>query len=384
MIILFSGLTLLYCICILWLYWHWLKIPSFQPEPVSSHELPYITIVVPVRNEADNIIALLQGIAKQRVYGGSPYPFSKLEVIIVDDDSEDDTKKLVMAYRKEANFSIDVISLRLPPGFTGSHKKMAITQAIALARGEIVVTTDGDCRVGSYWLASLSQFFQERKPLLVSGPVSFDEEKNLFEHFQTIEFASLIGTGAASMQAGRPNMCNGANLAFRKDTFFAVNGYEGSVHVPSGDDEFLMQKIYQKYPQQVFFLKTPLAVVYTNAKASVKEFYHQRRRWAGKWKLHKNKSVMAIAVFVFIYHLASLFTLLLIIVKGYFWFLFLLLWLLKAAIEFFFLRDVLLFMGKKMPFQNFLMLEFIYSAYVVFFGICANFGGYTWKDRQYK
>src|SRR5690606_7520040 len=92
----------------------------------------------------------------------------------------------------------------------------------------IILTTDGDCRVGCDWLKAHAEIFAMQRPKLVSGPVTFYEGKTWFEQLQTIEFSSLVGTGAASIQAGKPNMCNGANLAFTKAAFQEVKGYEGN------------------------------------------------------------------------------------------------------------------------------------------------------------
>ncbi len=382
MVLLFSLLTFFYSMGVCWLYWHWRQIPVFSPEKTSSEEMAFITVVIPVRNEAGNITKLLQDMAEQRMKR-EIYPAERFEVIVVDDASEDATFQRVKKYQENSHFRLLLLSLDLPADFSGSHKKMAIARAVESAKGDVIITTDGDCRVGAHWLATIGGFFRQQQPALVAGPVTFHRERSLFERLQTIEFASLIGTGAASMQAHRPNMCNGANLAFSKEAFYAVGGYHGSMHIPSGDDEFLLQKMSKKYPQQIFFLKSRQAVVYTGAKRSFKEFYQQRRRWAGKWKLHKNLWVATLALFIFSFRLAFLIAVGMAIGGFYPWRVLIAQWLVSVVIEFFFLKDVLHSMKKQMPLQNFLVLSGIYAPYVVFFGICANFGGYTWKNRPY-
>ncbi len=381
MVLLFSLLTFCYSLGVGWLYWHWRQIPFFSSEKADFNDLPFTTIVIPVRNEADSILELLQDMDEQRI-GKETYPANKFEVIVVDDASEDSTFQKVKKYQKNSRFPLTLVSLNMP-GFSGSHKKMAITRAVESAKGDVIITIDGDCRVGSGWLAAISAFFRQHQPVLVSGPVTFHQERSLFERLQTIEFASLIGVGGASMQARRPNMCNGANLAFSKEAFYAVGGYQDSMHIPSGDDEFLLQKMSKKYPQQIFFLKSRQAVVYTRAKHTVKEFYQQRRRWAGKWKLHKNVWVAALALFIFTFRLVFLIALGMSISGFYPWGVLSAQWLVSVLIEFFFLKDVLHSMKKQMSLPVFLILICIYAPYVVFFGICANFGGYTWKNRPF-
>lgn len=377
--IVFSVFTALYGVCLVWLIFQWRSIPVFKVKDLQKSTADFITVIVPVRNEAENILHLLQDLSVQKAF-----PADQFEVLVVDDHSEDQTSLLVERYCQSCSFQLRLLPLNLPKEFTGSHKKLAITQAVAEAKGNIMITTDGDCRVGAYWLASFTQFFEQKQAVFVSGPVTFHHEANLFHHLQTIEFASLIGTGAASMHAKTPNMCNGANLGFTKEAFMAVNGYVGTMHIPSGDDEFLMQKMFRQYPDHLYFMKNTEATVHTYAKSGLREFYHQRRRWAGKWKLHKNAGVAMVAGFVFIYHSFLLIASCMALLGQYSCALLAALLLLKFSLEFFLLNDVLRFLKKRMSILNFILLEFIYSAYVVFVGICANFGGYTWKNRYYK
>jgi cellulose synthase/poly-beta-1,6-N-acetylglucosamine synthase-like glycosyltransferase len=381
MLLIASLLTCVYCLLTLFLWFHWRSIRYFYP--VRAHKpSDRVSVIIPVRNEAANIQQLLADLDRQCWPDGTHFSEAQLEVIVVDDDSEDATASLVEDYTAHC-FSLRLLSLDVPAGFTGSHKKLALSQAIRQASGEFIITTDGDCRVQPQWVAHILSFMSCQNLVLVSGPVTFGCEKNLFERLQTIEFASLIGTGAACMQAGAPNMCNGANLAFRRSAFERVEGYAGSMHIPSGDDEFLLQKIFQQYPGQLAFLKNREAVVQTRAQPDLRGFYYQRKRWAGKWKLHKKLSTAALALLIFGFH-ATLITIALMTMAGYFPLgLFLGILLAKGTVEFLLLDTVLRNMDKKLHILNFVLLQLIYSAYAVFFGIVANFGGYQWKARRY-
>ncbi len=375
--IVFFAFTVFYSVCLLWLILQWHRIPVFSTEDQQKAASSILTVIIPVRNEAENITCLLRDLSAQQGIANGCF-----EVIVVDDHSEDRTVSLVEKYGKDCHFPLYLISLNMLAG-SCSHKKMAIAQAVAQSKGKIIITTDGDCRVGAYWLASFVQFFEKHQAAFVSGPVTFHHEYGLFQHLQTIEFASLIGTGAVSMYAQMPNMCNGANLAFTKEAFLAVNGYEGTLHIPSGDDEFLMRKIFKQYPGHVYFMKSDEAIVYTDAKSGLLEFYHQRRRWSGKWKLHKNAGVIIVAIFVFTYHSLLLIAFAMAILGQFAWMWLAIPLLIKCVLEYVFLNHVMRFMKKRIGLLHFITLEFIYPPYVVFFGICANFGSYTWKNRTY-
>lgn len=381
MLLLASLLTLIYCLLTLWLWFHWQRIRVFYPGR-QQKSATKVSVIVPVRNEAANIQKLLADLDRQCWPDGSSLGASQLEVIVVDDASEDATAALVEDFRAD-RFLLQLLCLSVPEGFKGSHKKLALSQAIDRASGEVILTTDGDCRVKPQWVAIMLLYMQHTEAVLVSGPVMFGNEKKLFHRLQVIEFASLIGTGAACMQAGQPNMCNGANLAYSKEAYRQVKGYEGSLHIPSGDDEFLLQKIFRKYPKQIAFLKSTQAVVQTDAQPDLRSFYHQRKRWAGKWKLHKKVSTAMLALFIFGFH-AILLVFGLMTLSGLLPpMLFLGLMLAKGSTEFVLLYSILQSLDKKLHVPNFILLQLIYSAYAVFFGIVANFGGYQWKARRY-
>ncbi|MEK6479919.1 glycosyltransferase [Catalinimonas sp. 4WD22] len=362
--------------------YYWQKTPVFTTQAEFESQ-QRVSIIIPIRNEAQNILALLKDIDQQCWTNKAPFTPEQLEVIVVDDQSEDKSVELVSTFHSQ-HFDLGLLHLALPKDFKGSHKKLAICQAVAKAKGEIIVTTDGDCRVGKYWIATIVQFFQMHNAMMVSAPVTFTDTKSFFEKLQMVEFASLIGAGAASLEAGQPNMCNGANLAFIKNAFVKVGGYSDSMHIPSGDDEFLMQKIHRKFPGQIYFLKSKDAVVHTAAQKSLKSFYYQRKRWAGKWKLHKRISTALLALFVFSFHALLLTGVVLSLMDAFPWQIILLILLLKGITEFIFLHAVLSDINKRLPVSNFLALQLIYSLYAVFFGIVANFGGYQWKERQYS
>ena len=381
MVLFFSVLSVLYCALVLWLYLHWVRIPIFTPTANPSGKAPpSLTVVIPVRNEAATILSLLQDLARQTDSLGTSFSF---EVIVVDDASTDDTAQLISDFQRSAPYKLHLLSLEVPSGFVGSHKKLALRQAIATALGEIIVTTDGDCRVGPLWLSTIQHFFAQHQPVFLSGPVTFCNEKSLFERLQTVEFASLIGTGAACLQAGYPTMGNGANLAFSRNAFYEVGGYEGTLHIPSGDDEFLLQKMFCRYPNRLAFLKQSEATVRTYAQKTISEFYQQRKRWASKWKLHRNYYIAALAIFIFTYHVSGLVVSILTIANLYPWRVLLAQLFPKILLEYLFLQSVLMLMKKRLHLAYFLLMQLIYAPYAVFFGMRANFGGYTWKNRTY-
>jgi cellulose synthase/poly-beta-1,6-N-acetylglucosamine synthase-like glycosyltransferase len=222
------------------------------------------------RNEAFSIPYLLRDLAKQR------YPKTLLEVIIINDHSTDDSVFQIENLRNELGFPVHIIHLE---EFDVRGKKNAIKIGVQKAQGELIVCTDADCRVGEFWILGMQQLYKGQNAKLISGGVTFIPNGRLWTVLQSIEFASLVGSGACAMMIGKPNMCNGANIAYPKAVFEEVNGFDGNEHIASGDDEFLMHKIAEKYPNQIVFAHYQPNIVFTQSQENLRTFVQQRKRW---------------------------------------------------------------------------------------------------------
>jgi cellulose synthase/poly-beta-1,6-N-acetylglucosamine synthase-like glycosyltransferase len=346
-------------------------------KPVPSGvktEAVLISVIVPVRNEAENIRFLLEDLGRQT------FPKSQFELLVTDDSSTDNTAEIVREYAAIANYTIRLISLPDIP--TTSPKKRAIETAITHANGNLVVTTDGDCRVGAGWLQSIAACCAVTDAKLISSPVTFTRETSLTDHLQTVEFASLIGSGAAAISARRPSLCNGANLAYQKKVFQEVNGFEGVKHIASGDDEFLMHKIAARYPGGIHFLKDAAATVRTRPHTNWGQFFRQRKRWASKWKHYQSKTPLVLALYVFSCNFSMLLAGLLWLSGNLGGYPFLVLLAVKCIPEWLFLGTVLSFLKKPASILYIPVTQVFYPFYVCFFGLAAQKPEYEWKGRK--
>lgn len=369
-----------YCLMNIGLIAVWLANMPYRLQ-AGNKQLLFITVIIPVRNEAANIISLLQDLEKQR------YPSEKFEVIVADDDSTDDTLPILKDFQEQTTIRLLINQLPLKTNNT-SPKKRAIDSCIQLATGELIVTTDGDCRVGENWLEVIANYQAKTGAYLVSSPVTFINDSDrfftrLWQQIQTIEFSSLIGSGACAMLMGKPNMCNGANLAYLKSIFKEVGGFAGNENLASGDDEFLMHKVAASYPNKVRFLKHQSAIVETQAHQSLQSFYYQRKRWASKWRHYNNPVTTALAVFIFLANFSVLLTAGLCMFKSIALDKVLLILFLKFSAELLFLMLILRFLNKKRLTWLIPVVQLIYPFYVSFFGLIAQGKNeYIWKGRK--
>jgi cellulose synthase/poly-beta-1,6-N-acetylglucosamine synthase-like glycosyltransferase len=372
--IVFSCLLLVYVVFIIQVIRTWSGIPIARVD--QPRHIPGISIVIALRNEEKNIERLIKSLK------ALTYPKDKLEVIMVDDASNDRTPELLHHYTDQDQ-CFKWSTLKEVADFNGSYKKRALTYGISQAKYEIIVTTDADCQFHTDWTTILANNIQEHHLVMATGPVLY-QSTGWIEALLNIELASLVAIGAASLEKGYPNMCNGANLAFTKKGFYQVNGYKGYEQIVSGDDEFLLYKIHRRHPGRVRFIKHPNVVVKTAAPASWREFFNQRKRWSGKWKSHDSRSTRLLAVFVYLFHLAFVTVLVLCILGHYSLMVLLVQILLKLTMETLLVVPVLKFMGKRVAFQWYLMMQILYSTYVVVIGLTVHISGFAWKNRMYK
>lgn len=331
-------------------------------KPKYSYKSQLITVIVVVRNEEKNIIRLLESI-KQQTY-------QNFEVIIVDDQSTDQTASLIQEFKLD---NLKLISLS--QGERGnSPKKSGIEKAIKLARGAIIYSTDGDCVLPPRILEIFAANFSNPKTQFIAGPVTFFKEKTLWNKLQTVEFSSLIGSAAVAFFLKKPIMSSAANLAYRKEAFLTVNGYEGNKSLASGDDEFLMNKINQHFPNSTLFLKDKNCIVKTSATKNIQHFYQQRKRWAGKWSSSINWVSIVTAIFIFAVNAATIYYLL----TGN-WSLL----IIRYVPEAIFLAIVLWFLDRKDSIIFIPLTQLIYPFYAVFFGLISlKPKSYQWKNRD--
>ena len=371
-------LTFSYVSCIVLYAYYWKKLPFFKNTEGSS-PTTFISVLIPARNEADNILPCLDAILK-----GS-YPQNLFEIIVIDDHSDDATPQLVAAY-PSANVRLIELKNFVKLADNQPFKKRAIEAAIGESKGNLIVTTDGDCLAPPDWLRLIACFYEQTGKRFIAAPVNFYDEKTAFERFQSLDYIGMMGVTGAGVAGRFTNMCNGANLAYEKALFYEVGGFKGIDHVASGDDMLLMQKIARFYPNSLGFLKHPAATVLTKAKPTIADFMSQRLRWASKSSSYTEVFTVLQLVMVFAFCWNILISLCLTVFYGWlFFYLFLFQFILKTISDYFFLRTMSRFFNREDLMRPFLTPQYLHILYIIVVGSLANFKKtYKWKGRTVK
>ena len=390
---------LVYCTLIFYYWKSWVGIEDFRLPNVDLKPSTKISVIIPARNEEDNIAACLDSVCNQS------YPKELFEVLVVDDFSTDRTAAIIESYAAQG---VRLISLKdfVQDGLN-SYKKKAIEIAIAQSTGELIVTTDADCIVQQNWLRTIAAFYEENRPEFIAMPVGIclaansenTQKKNtpqgvFLQAFQALDFMTLQGITGASVYKKIHSMCNGANLAYTKKAFKEVSGFAGIDNIASGDDMLLMHKIYKAHPDKVLFLKSKDVIVQTEPVHSIKEFFNQRIRWASKADKYEDKRIFGVLLIVYFTNVILLllpfisllhpeklliFNYQLSIIQ-----LWLLLMVIKTAVELIFLYPVARFFGKRKMLWVFPFFQPFHIIYTVIAGWLGKFGSYSWKGRNVK
>jgi cellulose synthase/poly-beta-1,6-N-acetylglucosamine synthase-like glycosyltransferase len=351
--------------------WFFARIRPREKASTPTHK---VSVIIPARNESGSIGRCLRGVLQQ------DYPAHLLQVIVVNDHSEDDTRSIAQSI---AESDSRLLVLDLPSQQGTAYKKAAVTFGIAHATGDIILTTDADCSAGPGWVSAMAAHF-DRGVGMVSGPVMLTGP-SLFAKLQTLEFMGLIAVGGGSIAAGTPNMCNGANLAYRKDLFEALGGFKGVDGIASGDDEFLLHRMAKSGKGSIAFAKCKDAIVSTPAQSGLRSFITQRRRWVSKSTHYERKSITWVLVAAYLAMLTfPLLTGLAIWAEPACW------WALIAAFGFKTIAEMSVlvpaahFFGVKRLLPLVLPEQLLHVPYLLFIGIAGNVGDVAWKGRKVK
>ena len=365
MIFVLYFVIILYCVAIAFLIYGFTKVNAI--DYIGLTPKTKFSIIVPFRNEAENLPILLESLSKLN------YPMELFEVILVDDFSEEAFKI------PSLKFKVSVINnVRV----TNSPKKDAIVTAMQIVTTDWIITTDADCTVNTNWLLTLDNYIQLHDVAMIAGAVTYDCGNSFLHHFQQLDLTSLQGATIGSFGINKGFMCNGANFAYTKSFFKKLNGFEGNDKIASGDDVFLLQKATAQFPEKVHYLKSQNTIITTKPLNDWKSLFYQRVRWASKTSSYQSSFGKGLGLLVFAGNLSWLFVL------GS-WLLGLtafqnvfLLFTLKFSVDTVLIYKTNEFLTKT-KIQYLILSSLFYPFFSVSVALYSLFGKYEWKGRKF-
>jgi len=345
----------------------WINLPLINSKCVFNTN---VSVIIACRNEAENIKKCLDSFINQT------YPKHLFELIIVNDNSADNTPAIVEEYADKHSF-IKLLNLQDVTG-----KRWAITKGVEYSKGDWIMTTDGDCWVEPTWLESVVSYYQTKNAKVILGPVKITKGYDILTKFQEIDFIGMIGIAGGSSSNGYPHVCNGANFSFEKKAFESINGFNGNENVLGGVDMFLLQNMNKLFLGQIHFIKSVKAFTYTTSMYTWKNFFNQRIRWASLSGGMIDKKIPYILGGVLLYNLAPL----LIFISAFFipqlWLVLIIHLTVKVLVDLTFFKPVLKFYNRESLIGFYPIAQVIHILYIVVVGILSRFSSFEWKGRK--
>ena len=355
---LFTGLYLCFVVFII------IGLLKHNPKVEKEiDDLSTVSIVIAARNEENNIKYLIDDLINQN------YPKEKIEIIIANDRSVDRTGEIIDETAKKYSFFHHIKIKKTNKSMT--PKKNALQQAIHHAAGNIIISTDADCRVPKTWVKSMASSVQKNKGISIG--FSRVEGKSFFSKYQMIDFFSIT---VANAGVGGWNIFwsgSGQNLGYKKKSFEMINGFHPVKDKISGDDMYLVQAISEKIGGIINM--NPRSFVLTKPVKSIKDFLNQKIRWSSNARNNLNKKPL-----FFIFLISAFFCNLTLLI-GFL--------LLIPGIQFMFFikfifEGIVIFLGGRLfktPISPlvYMVWSLIQPLYIPCVGILGLFDFYSWK-----
>ena len=335
--------------------------PATEKKPVG------VSILVPFRNEQESIPRLLQCLASL------DYPSDKLQIIFVDDHSDDHSHALIADFIRTSSLDIKLLSLSDKSG-----KKAALERGISSSDHEVIAQVDADVWFTEEWLRSITGYFDE-DTLMIVGAVRMVPAEGFWSRFAALEYLSLQSVTAAFIALDKPIIASGANLLYTRDLW-----HEAAIHPRrrSGDDTFLVQ--YAAKHGRVKFASDRNALVNTHAPDTLRGFLNQRARWGGKSFSYPSVSARLLAIFLAIYNMMILLLMALSFSDQFLALTALVVFVVKALVDYPFLRLYANQTGQRGLLTHYPLSAVIYPFYILVTGILILFGKTEWKGRSFN
>ncbi len=244
-----------------------------DPHPrLPDADLPLVSIVVPARNEEK---ALPHCLEKLRFLD---YPADQLDIILVNDHSEDGTEALMKRFASDVPHA-KAVSIGLIPGQATGYSA-ALAAGAAAAKGKFILITDADCEVSPGWVRAMLQALSGS--VVVAGGflvLARRGELSLNARLQSLDWMLFAAAGAAWANWGRPISVFGNNMGIDREIYGKAGGFENAG--PHMTEDFaLFRKVMQIPGTRARLSLDSDAMAYTRPVRTIGDFYRQRKRWA--------------------------------------------------------------------------------------------------------
>src|SRR5690606_9058451 len=234
----------------------------------SAADYPSVSVIIPAHDEERRIPGTLASLRS------IDYP-GRLEFVLVDDRSSDATAEL-LATAAAADPRFEVVSIAVPSR-RYAPKVNAVMHGVAASSGDIIVTSDADCRYSPAWVRSLVEHFDD-DVVMVCGYVETLPPRGSrgklawWQWLEAADWFSLMLVSRSMLRFGKVYASSANNQAYRRTALLAAGGFGAGARAPSGDEDLLAQRLGRLAGGRVVFAEVPGARVVTTSAGSIINF----------------------------------------------------------------------------------------------------------------
>ena len=341
-----------------------------KATPAANGELYTVSVIVSCHNEEQNIPQLLTALFNQ------DYPEDLLELILINDSSQDNTLILLNKARAVKK-NMKVFTLQ-DLDKTFAPKKRAIDLGIHNASGDLIIITDADGRPGPQWIRTMAKNFETSTGMVIGYAPYYSS--GIISHILALEYFSHAVVAAATAGLGFPLTCVGTNLAYRKSVYRELGGFGKYRYFHSGDDDLFLQRIRDESDWKINYAFQPESHVYNAPPGGFLQFFNQRLRYASKGFLYPWK-ISILLILAFLFNLQFVILGILGFIIPVFAGLFLVGIVIKVIAEGVLLRCARKKFGLEQRLWILPFLSLLHIPYVVFFALFAQILKFRWAGR---
>ena len=263
-----------------------LRLAIYKKPKKTGHVEHPVSVVICARDEANNLANTLPGVLVQEYS-------TTHEVVLVNDNSEDETKYLLDEFKKSFK-NLNPVQLTQEAKMIAG-KKFPLSMGIKSAKNETLLLTDADCLPASeHWMRLMQDGYDEGKEIVL-GYGAYKKKPGIlnklirFETFQTaLQYFSYA-------LAGLPYMGVGRNLSYKRELFIKNKGFSSINQIPGGDDDLFINQVANR--RNTAIVVDHDAHTISEPKTRFKDWMTQKYRHYTTSKFYKKKHVFLLGLY---------------------------------------------------------------------------------------
>lgn len=286
--IIFYSFAVVTAIQIFYYTWFFGRVAFYKPKQKKQSQQHPVSVIVCARDEDENLARNLPGVLVQK------YP-STYEVVVVNDNSLDDSKYILQELKKTFK-SLNVVELTQEAKLI-SGKKYPLSIGIREAKYEILLLTDADCVPASeFWIEKMQNAYDENTEIVL-GYGAYHKTSGMLNKLIRFETFHTALQYLSYTLAGIPYMGVGRNLSYKKDLFLRNKGFASINRIPSGDDDLFINKVATK--ENTTVLIDPDAITRSIPKTTWGGWLKQKSRHYTTARYYKPKHKFLLGLYFF-------------------------------------------------------------------------------------